>query len=261
MNNHPLIIRFAPAFVALAILVGGAGSSYADQLDEIHKVNKERTKRAQASQARIDKLNDERLELLDEYKAVNKVIDGLRVYNSQLEKQITAQNRRLQELEDSIEHATVIKRQITPLMHRMVDGLEQFVSLDIPFHADERESRLEFIQDALDNPDISDSEKFRQVLEGYQIENEYGRKIDTYSDTIMLDGSEVVVNILRVGRIALVAQTKDGEKTLAWNNRDRAWEPLDASYRNPVRQGIRIANKQATVDILMLPIAAPESAQ
>lgn len=261
MNNHPLITTFASVFVAVAMLIGGAGSSYADQLDEIHKINKERTKRAQDSQARVDKLNDQRLALLDEYKAVNKIIDGLRVYNSQLEKQISAQNTRLQELEDSIQQATVIKRQITPLMQRMVDGLDQFVSLDLPFHADERASRLEFIKDALDNPDIPDSEKFRQVLEGYQIENEYGRKIDAYSDNVNIDGTDVVVNVLRVGRIAMVAQTKDEKTTLVWNNRDRAWDKLDASYRNPVRQGIRIANKQATVDILMLPIAAPENAQ
>lgn len=261
MNNHPLKTILASMLAAVAMLVGGISSSYADQLDDIHKINKDRTKRAQASQARVDKLNDQRLELLDEYKAVNKIIDGLRVYNSQLEKQISAQEKRLQELEDSIKQATVIKRQITPLMHRMVEGLEQFISLDIPFHASERAERLQFIKDALDNPDIPDSEKFRQVLEGYQIENEYGRKIDSYSDTINIDGTDVVVNVLRVGRMALVAQTKDETTSLAWDNTKREWVKLDASYRNPVRQGIRIARKQATIDILMLPISAPENAQ
>lgn len=261
MKNHPLTTIFASVFAAVAMLVGGISSSYADQLDEIHKINKQRTKSAQNSQARVDKLNEQRLALLDEYKAVNKIIDGLRVYNSQLEKQIGAQEKRLQELEDSIQQATVIKRQITPLMQRMVDGLDQFVSLDTPFHKDERAARMEFIKDALDNPDIPDSEKFRQVLEGYQIENEYGRKIDSYEDTVTIDGTEVVVNVLRVGRIALVAQTKDEKVTMAWNNNERTWQELDTSYRNPVREGIRIANKQATIDILMLPIAAPENVQ
>ncbi|MCF7980986.1 MAG: DUF3450 domain-containing protein [Pseudomonadales bacterium] len=261
MNSHPLKTVLASVLTAVVISLGGISSSYADQLDEIHKINKDRTTKAQQSQARVDKLNDQRLALLDEYKAVNKIIDGLRVYNSQLEKQIAAQQNRLQELEDSIQQATVIKRQITPLMHRMVDGLEQFVSLDVPFHKSERDERIQFIKDALDNPDIPDSEKFRQVLEGYQIENEYGRKIDSYSDTVNIDGNDVIVNVLRVGRIALVAQSKDGKTSLAWDNNERKWVELDASYRNPVREGIRIANKQATIDILMLPIAAPENAQ
>ena len=261
MNSHPLKTVLTSVLAAVVFSLGVVGSSYADQLDEIHKINKDRTKKAQESQARVDKLNDQRLTLLDEYKAVNKIIDGLRVYNSQLEKQIAAQENRLQELEGSIQQATVIKRQITPLMHRMVDGLDQFVSLDVPFHQSEREDRIQFIKDALDNPDIPDSEKFGQVLEGYQIENEYGRKIDSYSDTVSIDGNEVIVNVLRVGRIALVAQSKDGKTSLAWNNNERKWVELDASYRNPVREGIRIANKQATIDIMMLPIAAPENAQ
>lgn len=261
MNNHPLKTISASVLAAVALLFGSFSMSYADQLDEIHKVNKERTKKAQSSQARVDKLNDQRLALLDEYKAVNKIIDGLRVYNSQLEKQISAQEKRLDELEESIKNATVIKRQITPLMHRMYDGLEQFVSLDVPFHQTERQERLQFIKDALDNPDIPDSEKFRQVLEGYQIENEYGRKIDSYSDAITIGGAEVNVNVLRVGRVALVAQTKDEKITLAWDNDAREWVELPAAYRNPVRQGIRIARKQATVDIMMLPIEAPENVQ
>ncbi len=259
MNSHPLKTISASVLAAVALFFGGICS--ADQLDEVHKINKDRTKKAQVSQVRVDKLNDERLKLLDEYKAVNKIIDGLRVYNSQLETQISAQLRRLDELEESINQATVIKRQITPLMHRMYDGLEQFVSLDVPFHKQEREDRLQFISDALDNPDIPDSEKFRQVLEGYQIESEYGRKLDAYSDTVDISGAEVNVNVLRIGRIALVAQTKDEKITMAWDNEQRQWIELPAAYRNPVRQGIRIARKQATVDIMMLPIEAPENAQ
>lgn len=259
MNNHPLKTISASVLASCALLFGSM--CFADQLDEMHKINKDRTKKAQVSQARVDKLNDQRLKLLDEYKAVNKIIDGLRVYNSQLETQIAAQKKRLDELEESINNATVIKRQITPLMHRMYDGLEQFVNLDVPFHKQEREDRLQFISDALDNPDIPDSEKFRQVLEGYQIESEYGRKLDAYSDVVDISGSEVNVNVLRVGRIALVAQTKDEKVTMAWDNDQRQWVELPAAYRNPVRQGIRIARKQATVDIMMLPIEAPENAQ
>ena len=261
MNNHPLK-TISASVLAVALLFGSVGVSYAaDQLDEVHKVNQQRTKSAQVSQSKVDKLTDQRLSALDEYKSVMKIVDGLRVYNSQLEKQIVAQGNKLEELENSIQDATVIKRQITPLMHRMYDGLAQFIKLDSPFHSAERAERLRFIGEALDNPDIPDSEKFRQVLEGYQVESEYGRKIDSYSDTIGINGSDVNVNVLRVGRVALVAQTKDEKVTLAWDNDARAWVELPASYRNAVRQGIRIARKQATVDIMMMPIEAPENVQ
>lgn len=234
---------------------------YADSLEDIHSINKPRTLEAQSSQQQIDTLDIERHDLLNEYKTVNKVIDGLRVYNDQLEKQIIAQKKQLDDLETSISQATEMKRQITPLMLRMTDSLDQFVSLDLPFHTQERQQRLSFIKDALSNPDISDSEKFRQVLEGYQIENEYGKKIDAYTDTIKINSINVNVNILRVGRIALVAQTKDEKITLVWSKKQQEWVQLPTSYRNSVRQGIRIARKQATINMMMLPIYAPENAK
>lgn len=264
MNNHYFKAVTTAVVVTVSLLLGTIGQGYADQLDQIHGINSARTQQAQASQAKVDKLDDERLSLLGQYKATHKIIDGLRVYNSQLEKQISAQQRQLDELEASIVQTTEMKRQITPLMLRMVDGLEQFINLDVPFHSQERQERLAFIKDALDNPAIADSEKFRQVLEGYQIENEYGRKTDAYTDIATIDGAQVNVNILRVGRIALLAQTKDEKTTLVWDKKageSGAWMKLPPAYRNPVRQGIRIARKQATTDMLLLPIAAPESAQ
>ncbi len=127
---------------------------------------------------------------------------------------------------------------------------------------DERNDRIAFLKANVDRSDISASEKFRQVLEAYKIENEYGRKIDTYKDEIQIEGVDQTreVDILRVGRIALLFQSTDKDVTGAWA--DGAWKPLDSGeYRNAVSQGIRIAKKQASIDILNLPITAPEAAQ
>ncbi len=260
--NYPVFKIFTIyMFMSGILFLSNINFIYADALDEIHGVNKPRTLEAKTSQQQVEKLDDERHFLLNEYKTVNKVIDGLRVYNKQLEKQIIVQQQQLDDLEQSIAQATEMKRQITPLMIRMTDSLDQFVNLDLPFHLQERQQRLSFIKNALSNPSISDSEKFRQVLEGYQIESEYGKKIDAYTDTIKINGINVNVNILRVGRIALVAQTKDEKITLVWSKKQQEWIRLPTSYRNPVRQGIRIARKQATINMMMLPIDAPENAQ
>lgn len=242
-------------------LIGGVAQ--ADQtLNAILQVGQEKTQLAQASQQKIDKIAEQTSSLLDQFKTVNKQIEGLRVYNSQLERQIANQLKVISQLEESIENVTVIERQIQPLVLKMLDALEQYVALDVPFHLDERTERLETLRENQERADISVAEKFRQVLEAYKIESEYGRLIDTYEDTLVVGGQDREVNVLRVGRIALMYQTKDTELSGAWDQTQRAWVELDpGQYRSAILKGIRIAKKQASIEVLKLPIPAPEAAQ
>ena len=147
------------------------------------------------------------------------------------------------------------------LSRRMYEGLKSFISLDLPFRLGEREERLSFIQKALDNPTVSPAEQLRQVLEGYTVESEYGMKMDTYKDTISIDGQDREVNILRVGRLVLAYQTSDLDQTGVWNKETSTWDELPSRYRNPVKNGIRIAQKLQTVNILEMPIPAAEVVQ
>ena len=228
----------------------------------IVKVGEQRTKSAKASQVRIDRLAAETGDLLQDYKTVMKQVDGLRVYNARLEKQIAGQLRRIASLEKAVDEATIIQRQIDPLIQRMIDGLEQFVELDVPFHLEERKERIEFLRDNLDRSDITIAEKFRQVLEAYKIENEYGRKIDSYKGVATVNGAERDVNFLRIGRIGLLYQTTDGKVSGAWDKTQGTWTELDAGdYRGAIQKGLRIARKQASIDIMKLPIPAPEAAK
>jgi len=154
----------------------------------------------------------------------------------------------------------VIQRQIPPLVVRMLDGLEQFVQLDMPFDMDTRMGNIEAVRTNLDRSDVTSAEAFRQVLELYSIELQYGRGIEAYSDTIEVSGVEREVDILRIGRVSLVYQTTDGAETGAWNKNTQAWEALPAGdYAAAVRKGIRIAEKTATIELLNMPVAAPEA--
>ncbi len=243
--------------LALGVALGGT-SAFAANLNDIYGVAEQLNKQARKSQARVDALTDETRTLLGEYKTVLKEIEGLRVYNRQLEKQIRNQNAEMTQLSASIDQVTVIERQITPLMMRMIDGLEQFVALDLPFLNEEREHRIDGLREMMDRADVAASEKFSQILRAYQIENEYGRTMESYPDEIDTTEGSRIVDVLKVGRIALVYQTSDGEETGAWDVSEGTWVQLDDSYKTPIRNGIRMARKQLSVDMLTLPIAGPE---
>lgn len=191
---------------------------------------------------------------MQQYKQINKQIDGLRVYTRQLEKQIQNQNTEKAELSSSIDEVSVVERQITPLMLRMIDGLDAFVELDVPFLPEEREERVATLQDLMDRADVDVSEKFRRVMEAYQIEAEYGRTIEAYTGEMDVEGQLQDVDFLRIGRVVLVYKTRDGNHLGIWNQDAEAWQPLSDSYRNSVTEALRIARKQLAPDLLMLPL-------
>ena len=246
--------------VALTMLLFTQNAS-ATTLNDIYQVAEQMNQGALRSQSKIDALTEETRKLLSEYKTVLKEIEGLRIYNRQLEKQIANQEREMADLSASIDKVTVIERQITPLMLRMIDGLEQFVGLDMPFLLKERVARVERLREMMDRADVAVSEKFSQVLRAYQIENEYGRTMETYGDTIVIAGTERKVDILKIGRVTLVYQTPDGSETGMYNKNTGAFEAVGDEYQASVRQGIRMARQQATQDMFSIPVHGAEAAQ
>lgn len=230
----------------------------AQAVDQIVAVEERRIQQAQASQDVIDEVVDGTRDVTEEYRSVMKEVDGLQVYNTLLDRQIADQNQELSNLRTSIDSVTVIERQILPLLTRMIEGLERFVALDMPFLEQERTERVASLTDLLERSDVTAAEKFRVVMEAWQIENEYGRTIEAYTGELDLDGNTREVDFLRIGRVALLYQTPDGVNSGAWDQGARTFVPVPNEFRNSIRQGLRLARNQIAPDLLLLPIAAPE---
>ena len=260
MTMHRLKNVLIATLVTAGALAGTVVAVQADTLDSILDVGESKNAAAKKSQVKIDRLADETRDLLGDYKTVVKQVDGLKIYNARLQRQIENQKKRVLEIDNSISQVTVIQRQMTPLVIRMIDGLEQFVELDVPFNKEERIRRIGFLRANIDRADVSVAEKFRGVLEAYNIELQYGRGMDTYRGDIDLGGSQREVDFLRIGRVALIYQTTDGDVSGVWDNSTRAWVNLSSGdYDGAIRKGIRIAKKQATIELLNMPIPAPEA--
>jgi len=207
------------------------------------------------SQDKIDLTERQTDKILNEWKAVSKQVEGLKLYNEQKRIQIKAQLELMDRLDEQLVQVVVMQRQIPPLAQRMLESLESFINLDTPFRIEERTNRIDLVRSSLAKPKVTASEQVRQVLEAYNIEAEYGRKIDTYESTLT-DGT--VVNILVVGRIGMFYQTKDEQSSGRWNNDTNSWDELPGSYRKPIRDGIRMAKKLAPTDMLMMPVIKGE---
>jgi hypothetical protein len=196
--------------------------------------------------------------LADQYRQILREIEGLEIYNRLLERQVERQGEQKEQIRASIDQVTVVQRQIMPLMDRMIAGLDQFVSLDVPFLANERRARVDNLQTLLERQDVSVAEKFRRVMEAYQIENEYGRTIENYKGSLEVGGLVREVDFLRIGRTTLVYQTTDGQNQGVWDQQNGQWVALGSEYRNRIRQGLRVARRQLAPELLLMPVPAPE---
>lgn len=244
-----------------ALLLAGvfpAQPTAQEAIEQISKVGEQRIAEGAAAQKQVEQLGDEAASLENRYKQVNKVVEGLTVYNDLLQQQVNNQQTEIETLSESINKVSLIERQIVPLMMQMIDTLGKFVRLDVPFLPEERAERVARLEAMMQRSDVTAAEKFRRIIEAYQIENEYGRTIEAYKGSLELDGGKREVNFLRIGRLALLYQSDNGDLTGAWDTANRAWQSLPAAqYQHEVAHGLRIARKQVAPDLLVLPVSAP----
>ena len=242
---------------AIAAVVLVTGSVFAQGVDEVLKAGQRRIVLAQESQERINNVVERTRSLEDQYRAINKEIDGLRVYNRLMTAQTNGQKATLEDIALSMDQVDVINRQIFPLMERMIDGLEQSVALDIPFLIAEREKRVATLKEIMERSDVSVAEKFRKVMEAYQIENDYGSSSEWYLEELDIGGSVREFKMLRVGRIGLYFQSDDTSITGWWNVADRVYEEVDSKNRNEIRKGLRIARQLVAPELVIIPLQVP----
>ena len=249
--------RLASAFVAVAATMV-TGGVFAQTVDDVLRADQRRLNLAQQSQERINTIVEGTRSLEDQYRAINKEIDGLKVYNRLMEAQVQGQSATLEDISLSMDRVDVINRQIFPLMERMIDGLEQSVALDVPFLMTERTERIDALKEIMERSDVTVAEKFRKVMEAYQIENDYGNSTEFYTESLTIDGATRSFNMLRIGRIGLYFQSDDTKITGRWNNEARQWE-VDNSARNEVRKGLRMARQLIAPELVIVPVSAPEA--
>ena len=230
----------------------------ADTLSQVLNGQTERTLLAQESQQRIDKVVEQTRKMEDRYRAALKEIDGLKIYNQLLELQIENQARVKVDLEQSILVASQINRNIVPVLVGMIDALDQFVQMDVPFLMEERTNRVNSLDELMQREDVTVAEKFRKVTEAYQIENDYGKTIETYKDTLEVDGKTLELDFLRIGRVSFLYQSVDGAVSGVWNQKTRSWENADDN-RNGIKAGLKIAKKQVAPDLVILPVDSAEA--
>ena len=259
LNNRKITCLLSSAFIYA--VAGLSTQAFAVGINEVMQEGESRADAGETAQKQVDSVADQTEKLINDYRSVVKVVDGLKVYNALLQTQLDNQESEMAAIQESIGNVALIERQIVPLMTRMVDSLENFVQLDTPFLLKERTSRVERLRDIMERSDVSAAEKLRVVIEAYQIENDYGRTIEAYKGSTEINGNQLEVDFLRIGRVALLYQSVGAAHTGAWDKEAGAFVELPpAPYQSQVAAGLKVARKQVAPDLLIVPVPAPTRA-
>ncbi|MDK2778869.1 MAG: DUF3450 domain-containing protein [Pseudomonadota bacterium] len=242
-------------FIVAALLLSPA--LMADSLSDGQRAIDKTDAAGQATQSKTEKLDDKTQQLLNEYRQIQAEADQLALYNRQMEAIIGNQNDELDSLARQIDEIERTERGILPLMSHMLDSLEQFVALDTPFLPQERTARIALLQDLLLRADVTTSEKFRRVLEAYQVEVDYGRNIEAYRG----QQEGVSYDFLRIGRLALYRISNDGQQAWVWHKGLGDWFALDSGYLRDLRKALKVAQQTAAPELLVIPLPTPSSLQ
>ncbi len=248
MDRIPIkaILLSVPLFLSSAAL--------ADALEQNQQVLEKAHRQGAQIQRSIDQLDQQTRENYDLYTETLRQAELMEVYNRQLSRMVADQERELTDIETQLVSLAQTEQATLPLLVRMQSMLEQFVARDIPFLPQEREQRVERLARLMDRADVSLAEKYRQMLEAYQIEAEYGRTLEAWNGALQQGDQVREVTFLRLGRVALYYQTLDGEESGRWNRQQEVWERLDDDFDWSIRKGISMARQQSVPELLELPI-------
>lgn len=207
---------------------------------------------AQQSQLNVDDLSDDTIQMMAEYREVLRQTDSLHTYNEQLNKLVISQSEEIQGMDLQLKNIETTQRDIVPLMLKMIETMALFIELDVPFLPEERQQRVIQLQTLMERADVSLAEKYRRILEAYQVETEYGRTLEAYQGELILGDKARTVDFLRMGRVNLYYLTLDGLEAGVWQ--DKKWQKLDDDYRQGISHGLKVAKKQLPPDLLVLPV-------
>lgn len=248
--------------VTLIPLICLSVSTQANSLDQAKAVEHKTIAAAAASQKKIDHSATSSLALQSEIDLLKEEIKNTTIYRDHLAALIANQEQEMGSLEQQIADINQTRQGIVPLMYHMLEGLENLIEQDKPLRLTARQERLAKLQALMPRADVSEAEKYRRILEAYQIEMDYGIKLGSYQDRITLvDGDEVEADLVYLGRAALIARNLNATQYWSWDQQQQSWVALGSEYKSNLDTAYRLAAQQIAPTLLTLPVSLTQGAK
>ncbi|MGY8872858.1 MAG: DUF3450 domain-containing protein [Pseudomonadales bacterium] len=252
-------MKFYQLFGVLSLLMLASQALQAGQLTNGEVKTTTSHAGAQQSQHRIDNIDAALQEARAEYLDNERMADVTEAYNRQISLLVESQHRELTDLQLQLKSIEETDQAVLPMLNRMLDTLQRFTRIDLPFLPEERSKRLKKLEGLLLRADVSVAEKYRQIVEAYMVEVQYGQTFEAYSGGLDISGNRRQVSFLRLGRTALYYQTLGGQESGLWLQTEERWKLLTEEQNLALRKAIHIALQQQVPSLIDLPLPSIEA--
>lgn len=147
-----------------------------------------------------------------------------------------------------------ISAELFPYLEDLLEAIDQQIDRDLPYLKAERHQRVRAAHESLNDQNVSIGQKFQRVMGVLMAEVEHGNSVDVGPKKIYLEKQQVLVDVLRLGRLSLFCQTPDRRTAGYFNPAQNAWQPLPPRYNAAIHAAIEIASKQRSAELLTLPL-------
>ena len=165
--------------VLAAALIAGLAVPAQAQLRDALNTGEQATRRAEQVQEQINQLDDERTDMVREYRTLLQRRDAAELYAKQQALVVESQEQEIESLTEQLGSIDDITAQTVPMLLSMIEDLKAFVAADLPFKMEERQVRLDGLDAVMETPNVTPAEQYRLIMDAYQAEMEYGRTIST----------------------------------------------------------------------------------
>ena len=254
-DRHMRWKSILPLFIAGSLFIP-AGFSYSSNAAQqrIEQPVRQSIETRQATQKAQEQWRLEKEKLVARFEALEQKAKQLTEQKEELNRQIASARTRISAKEKQLADIEEISSQILPFIHDIFNALKSQVADGHPFLTDERQERIHRLETIMADPDVEISEKYRKIMEALLVEAEYGFTIETYQETITIDGQTMLVDIFRLGRISLFYQSLDRKRCGFYHTADGAWRDLAKGHNLAIQTAIDIAAKRRPIELLNLPV-------
>lgn len=246
----PVAVLSTAIFVS-TVLAKSDPSKVQDQMKKAIEVES-------AAQGKADDWSVEKDDLVNEIRDLQTRLTWLQYQKGKHEAYVQGLKENIADLDARKLEARKLRENLEPYLEEVVAALEKAIAADLPFLPEERQQRIYFLKNTMNDYHLDLGEKLRRVFEALSVEANYGKMVTASDETLKVDGADTEVTVLRLGRLAMFYRSLDGEKLGRWNKAAGQWEPLDKGFGRQLRYALEMARRERTVQLIQLPLGAVE---